>query len=104
MQTNPLDDAETLLRRAVTYRQFREIDPRLTAYCREADRELKSLTAHDPRHKALLTHVLEVLEWTRLMLQAARAICAAKLDRAVLIDRYLGTQVAGAVPSTRVDL
>jgi hypothetical protein len=104
MGSDSLDTTETLLRRAVIYRHFREINSRIVAYCSAADQELKSLPEHEARHEALLTHVLETLEWTRLMLQSARAACAAKLERASLIDRYLGTQVPELNPSTRLDL
>ncbi len=98
------ENAENQLRHAVTYRHFREVDSRVTAYCGEADRQLRALGAGDARHKALLAHVLDVLEWTRLMLCAGRAACAAKLERAETIDRYLGTQTADSMPATRFDL
>jgi hypothetical protein len=104
MFPEPLESAENLLRHAVIYRQFREVDLRVVAYCNEADRHLKSLPERDMKHRVLLTHVLDVLEWTRLMLCAARAACAAKLERAVTIDRYLGTQTAESQPATRFDL
>lgn len=101
--TDSLESAEALLRQAVIYRQFREVDSRVTAFCAEADSELQQLNAGDARHKATLTRVLDTLEWTRLMLCAARAACTAKLERAALIDRYLGTQTSDPIPATRID-
>ena len=98
------ETAESQLRHAVTYRQLREVDSRIHAYCTEADRELSGLPEHDPRRRDLLTRVLDVLEWTRLMLCAARESCAARLERATMIDRYLGTQTPAARPETHFDL
>jgi hypothetical protein len=97
------ESAETQLRQAVIYRQFRDVDPLLMAFCAEADRRLRTLNAGDARHKSTLLHVLDTLEWTRFMLCAARTACAAKLERAELIDRYLGTQTAEPQPLTRLD-
>jgi hypothetical protein len=104
MRAEAFENAENLLRHAVTYRHFREVDSRILAYCQEADRQLQLLPDHDVRRRALLTRVLDVLEWTRLMLCAARAACSAKLERAVMIDRYLGAQIAEPRPATRIDL
>jgi hypothetical protein len=98
-----LESAETQLRQAVIYRQFRDVDSRLSAFCAEAERRLRTLNEGDARHKSTLVHVLDTLEWTRLMLCAARTACAAKLERAALIDRYLGTQIAEPRPITRLD-
>ena len=97
------ENAEDLLRHAVTYRQFSDVDALVHAYCSEANLHLRSLTEQDPRHKETLTRVMDVLEWTRLMLVAARTACGAKLERAALIDRYLGSQTAEAAPATRLD-
>jgi hypothetical protein len=97
------ESAEALLRRAVIYRQFREVDSRVAAFCAEADRQLGTLTPGDARHKATLVRVLDTLEWTRLMLCAARTACAAKVERAALIDRYLGTQSSHPRPETQLD-
>ena len=100
----PFESAEARLREAVIYRQFREVDSRVVAFCAEADRHLQKLTAGDARHKATLTRVLDTLEWTRLMLCAARTACAAKVERAALIERYLGTQTSEPLPATQLDL
>jgi hypothetical protein len=104
MDPTPFEHAEALLRHAVTYRRLREVDSRIHAYCAEANRELKTLPKHDSRRRDLLTRVLEVLEWTRLMLLAARESCAARLERAAVIDRYLGTQIPAPRPETHLDL
>ena len=107
MSTEPFrnfENAESQLRHAVTYRQLREVDSLINAYCAEADRELSALPEHDPRRRDLLTRVLDVLEWTRLMLCAARESCAARLERATMIDRYLGTQTPAPLPDTHFDL
>jgi hypothetical protein len=104
MNGKPFDNAEARLRHAITYRQLREVDSRIHDFCAEADCELKALPEQDPRRRDLLTHVLEVLEWTRLMLLAAREACAARLERATVIDRYLGTQIPAPRPDTHLDL
>jgi hypothetical protein len=104
MSDGSFERAEALLRRAVIYRQLREVDSHIYAYGAEADRELKALPDHDRRRRDLLTHVLEVLEWSRLMLCAARDSCAARLERATLIDRYLGTQTPAPRPESHFDL
>lgn len=103
MTAESFENAEHLLRYAVTYRRFQEVDSRIHAYCEEADRQLQTLSAGDTRHKATLARVLETLEWTRLMLCAARTACAAKVERAALIDRYLGTQSSDPRPETHLD-
>jgi hypothetical protein len=104
MSTEALEQAEDLLRHAVTYRHLHEVDSRVLAYCSEADEQLRLLPEQDSRHRALLTRVLDMLEWTRLMLYAARAACAAKMERVATIDRYLGTQTAEPRPATHFDL
>ena len=98
-----LESAEALLRHAVIYRQFRDVDSRVAAFCAQADRHLQTLTAGDTSHKATLTRVIDTLEWTRFMLCAARTACAAKVERAALIDRYLGTQSSDPRPATQLD-
>jgi len=103
MASEALEAAETLLRHAVIYREFASVDSRVGAFCAEADRQLKKCNAGDARHKATLVRVLDTLEWTRLMLCAARAACSAKLERAALIDRYLGTQAVEPRSATQLD-
>jgi hypothetical protein len=102
-QPAAFETAESRLRHAVIYREFRDVDSHVLAFCTEADRQLEQIPSGEARHKAVLRHVLDTLEWTRLMLCAARTACAAKLERAALIDRYLGTQTPDPQSLTRLD-
>ena len=71
------------------------------AYCDAARGHLNTLPPKSSRHQAALTHVLDFLDWSRLMLCAGRAANSQRLKRAALADRYLGPHSSTA-PTTRV--
>jgi thioredoxin-like negative regulator of GroEL len=102
MRPHSLEKAEKLLRHAATYQEYDRVDARIAAYCDAARQHLAALTVRDSRHRAALTHVLDVLEWSRLMLCAGYAAQSQRLQRAVRADRFLGPQTFSA-PTTRLD-
>jgi hypothetical protein len=80
---------ERELRRAVERRQFAAVDSLIASFCGLADEYISSLPAGSPAHYEIVTRVLAVLEWARLMLYTARADCSEQLDRLFWANRYL---------------
>ncbi len=102
MRPTQLGKAEERLRHAVAHQEYAEAGSHIVAYCDAARDHLDTLRDQDSRHRAALKHVLDVLEWARLMLCAGRAADSRRLERAALADRYLGRRPAAA-PSTLID-
>jgi hypothetical protein len=84
-----LETREKELRRAVERRQFDAVDSLIASFCGLADEHIVSLTADNPLRVEIVTRVLTVLEWARLMLCTARADCSEQLDRLFWANRYL---------------
>jgi hypothetical protein len=84
-----LDIRERELRRAVECRQFAAADSLIASFCGLADEHISSLSAGNPLRYEIVTRVLTVLEWARLMLCTARADCSEQLDRLFWANRYL---------------
>jgi hypothetical protein len=97
-----LEQAEARLRHAVAHQEFEEMDVRIAGYCDEARRHLDSLSTQDARHRTALQHVMDVLDWARLMLCAGHAARTQQLRSAKLTNRYLGQQPLN-VPSLQID-
>jgi hypothetical protein len=98
----PFEEAEARLRRVVTYQQYEDAEPQIVAYADSARHHLAALSHSAARHRDDLVHVLAVFEWVRLMLRAGRATCTSRLERAAMVDRYLGTQTFNP-PVIRLD-
>ena len=84
-----LEIRERELRRAVERRQFDAVDSLINSYCALADEHLSSLAVGNPVRYEIVTRVLSVLEWARLMLYTGRADCSEQLDRLFRANRYL---------------
>lgn len=100
MQPDLLRAAERELRTAIAYQEYGEVVSRIDAYCEAARSHLETLSSQDSRHRVCLARVLDVLEWTRLMICTARATCGDRLERVDLLDRYLQSQGTVAPPDT----
>ena len=84
-----LEIRERELRRAVERHQFAAVDSLIASFCGLADEHIVSLPAGNPDRYEIITRVLAVLEWARLMLSTARADCSEQLDRLFWANRYL---------------
>lgn len=84
-----LESHEQELRRAVERRQFETVDSVIASFCALADEHISSLPSGDPGRYEIITRVLAVLEWARLMLCTARADCSEQLERLFWANRYL---------------
>jgi hypothetical protein len=84
-----LELREKELRLAVERRQFGAVDSLIASFCGLADEHLGSLTPDNPIRYEIITRVLTVLEWARLMLYTARADCSDQLERLFWANRYL---------------
>jgi hypothetical protein len=95
------DAAEARLRRSVAYGEYDELDTIIAAYCQAGRSHLDDLPGGDQRHHSALTRILNTIEWSRLMLCAARASNSRRLDRALRATRYLPSR--HSAPTTFVD-
>jgi hypothetical protein len=84
-----LETRERELRRAVERRQFAAANSLIASFCGLADEHISSLAAGSAARYEIVTRVLAVLEWARLMLCTARADCSEQLDRLFRANRYL---------------
>jgi hypothetical protein len=84
-----LENRETELRRAVEGRQFEAADMQIASFCRVADEYIAAFPKGSLERYEILTRVLTVLEWARLMLCTSRAECSNQLDRLFWANRYL---------------
>ena len=84
-----LELRERELRRAVERHQFDAADSLIASFCGLADEHIGALPADGPDRYEIVTRVLTVLEWARLMLCTARADCSEQLDRLFWANRYL---------------
>jgi hypothetical protein len=98
-----LEIRERELRRAVERRQFEAVDSLIASFCGLADEYLSSLPVGNPDRREILTRVLAVLEWARLMLCTARAACSGQLDRLFWANRYLDRPDRAEI-GVRIDL
>jgi hypothetical protein len=89
MVPEALEIRERELRRAVERHQFEAVDSLIASFCGLADEHIVSFPAGHPDRFEIITRVLAVLEWARLMLYTARADCSEQLDRLFWANRYL---------------
>jgi len=101
LSSESLDAAEARLRRSVAYGEYNELDTIIASYCQAGRSYLGDLPGGDPRHRSALTRILNTIEWSRLMLCAARASNSHRLDRALRATRYLPS--LNSAPTTFVD-
>lgn len=84
-----LEIREQDLRRALERQQFAAVDALIASFCGLADEHIASLPSDSPVRYEIVTRVLAVLEWARLMLYTARADCSEQLERLFWANRYL---------------
>jgi hypothetical protein len=89
MIPKPLAALEHELRLAVRTRQFAEAGRLVIPYCRSAADHITSLPPGSVSGSEIATRVLEVLDWSNLMLLTARAAIADDLAPLPMISRYL---------------
>jgi hypothetical protein len=80
---------ETELRREAACHHYPEVERLLVSLCQAAAEETKLLPAGDSRILEIATWVDELLEWTRVMLMAARASVASELRQAYFLRGYV---------------
>ncbi len=82
--------SEAALRRAVEQRQFPRVENLTLSHCELVDAQLSMLAAGDAGRLELLTRVIGVLKWTRLMMATARAGKSERLNQLLMAKRYFG--------------
>jgi hypothetical protein len=95
-------EIESELRRVVADRRYAAVESLARAFCAAAAAEAAALPARDPDVSRIVCHVVEVLDWARLMLSTARADCAVELKRVAMLNRYLARERTTAA-GIRVD-
>jgi|ERR1035438_716735 hypothetical protein len=80
---------ETELRRESAGHAYPEVERVAISLCQAAAEETKVLPAGDSRILEIAAWVDELLEWTRVMLMAARASQAAELRQIYFLKGYL---------------
>lgn len=98
-----IHDSEAALRRSVEQRQFSRVESLIQSYCELVDAHLSTLHAGDRVRLELLTRVIGVLQWTRLMMTTARAGHSDRLRQLLTAKRYLGS-AGGSRHAFHVDL
>lgn len=97
-----IQESETALRRAVERRQFSRVEDLLASHCGLTNEHLATLAPGEPARAELLTRVMAVLKWTRLMLYLAKAGFWDQLDRLLLAKRYSVPHATGS-PNVHLD-
>lgn len=84
-----LGPMEQELRRAVESQRHAEVQRLVLDFCAAVEGHVRSLPPGDPRIAEIagLTH--EVLQWTRTMMQAARACLVLQLEQIPKVKRYI---------------
>ncbi|MGA2714392.1 MAG: hypothetical protein ABSG41_14890 [Bryobacteraceae bacterium] len=86
-----IQDSETALRRAVEQKYFSRVEKLTLSHCELVDSHLSTLPVGDALRLELLTRVIGVLQWTRLMLATARSGHSERLRQALMAKRYFAS-------------
>jgi hypothetical protein len=97
-----IQDSEAALRRAVEQQQFSRVERLTLSHCELVDSQLSTLPTNDALRLELLTRVIGVLQWTRLMLATARARHSERLRQTLMAKRYFVSAGTGR-SQVRVD-
>jgi hypothetical protein len=97
-----IQDTESTLRRSVEQRQFSRVENLTLSYCELVDAHLATLPVGDAVRLELLTRVIGVLKWTRLMMTTGRAGHSERLHQLLMAKRYFGSAGTSG-PGVRVD-
>jgi hypothetical protein len=97
-----IQNSEATLRRSVEQRQFSRVESLTRSYCDMVDSHLATLPVGDTGRLELLTRVIGVLNWTRLMMATARAGHSERLQQLLLAKRYFAPAGHGST-GIRVD-
>lgn len=92
--TEKLSSIQRELRRAVEAQQFAEIQRLVLSFCQAAETQIRKLPPGDPRIQEIGTMSLELLQWCRTMVQAARGCLVLQLRELPKIKRYIPAQTA----------
>jgi len=80
---------ENDLRNAVRLRRYAEVERLAQLFSAAAVNRVRSLAPGDAERANLVRHAEEVLEWSRMMVSAARASTADELRHLPFVKRYL---------------
>jgi hypothetical protein len=95
MIAESLQRVEAELRREAVCQRYPEVQRLVVSLCRGAANQTSAMPAGDPRILEIAGWVDKILEWTRMVLTAARASQAAKLRQVHFLKGYLRqTQMA----------
>ena len=91
------------LRSAAGRHAYAEVERLVVALCAATAEQARNLPAGDPQIRELATWLRELLDWTGIMLRAARAAQADEMRRIPFLKGYLRRQAAKA-PQMSFDL
>jgi hypothetical protein len=89
MMRPDLQSIEEELRRAVESHAFDEVARLVPSYCTTAEAHARALPPDHAVLRGLASEVDRFLYWVWLMTSTARSQCAADLDQAATVGRYL---------------
>jgi hypothetical protein len=87
--TETLAKLEQNLRRAAESGRYDDVQCLATAFCQAAAAHLKALPTQDHGRRQIAIRIMDVLDWTLLMMLTARASCLDELSRVLVANRYL---------------
>lgn len=90
----PLPDIEKELRKAVEAQRHAEIQRLVLVFCQAAEAQARALQPGDPRIGEIAAITQEVLQWTRTMVQSARASLVLNLRQVPKLKRYVPVPAA----------
>lgn len=82
------------LRRAVETLQYAEVQRQVLAFCEAAEAHARALPPGDPRIGEIAAITQELLQWTRTMVQASRAVIVLQLRQLGQVKRYIPVPAA----------
>ena len=87
--SEPLFEIEQELRNAVQCSNYDGLPQQLEHYCRTAESLARTMAPGGSDLPKLAARVLELLQWSRLMLVTTRSSWAAELSRFPMLGKYL---------------
>ena len=101
---SPLSQIENELRRAVEVQHHAEIQRLVLAFCQAAEAHARALPLGDARIGEIASMTQEVLQWTRTMVQSARASLVLNLRQVPKLKRYVPAPAPAPLSRMRLDV
>ena len=92
--TQKLSTIERELRNAVESQRFAEVQRLVLSFCAAAEVQIRALPPGDPRINEIGNMTLELLQWSRTMVQSARECLVLQLREIPKVRRYIPAPAA----------